>query len=132
MRWLEQMFSASSHLIVLISFLCNAGQCLRNLLHKKYSSSTQAKRAQRKVNETKFDEDVDNACTCCSCRKDVDNMMDQLNYVDISKRVQQLTVNAKSDLDFQRAFNQANSELLETFKKRPPKPDNNNTKQSPT
>ena len=119
MRWLEQMFSASSHLIVLISFLCNAGQCLRNLLHKKYSSSTQAKRAQRKVNETKFDEDVD-------------KMMDQLNYVDISKRVQQLTVNAKSDLDFQRAFNQANSELLETFKKRPPKPDNNNTKQSPT
>ena len=50
-------------------------------------------------------------------------MMGQLNYVDLSKRVEQLTVQAKSDSDFQNAFNRANSELLESFKKMPPNPD---------
>ena len=84
-----------------------SGQCLRNLLHSKYSSSTQAKRAQRQVNETKFDEGVD-------------RMMNQLDYVDLSKRVKELTVQAKSDKDFQDAFNRANSELLESIKKIPP------------
>ena len=90
-----------------LSFTPCSGQCLRNLLHSKYSSSTQAKRAQRQVNETKFDEGVD-------------RMMNQLDYVDLSKRVKELTVQAKSDKDFQDAFNRANSELLESIKKIPP------------
>lgn len=80
-------------------------------MHDKYSSSTLAKRAQRQLNETKFDEGVD-------------RMMNQLDYVNLSKRVKELTVQARSDSDFQEAFNRANSELLESFKKLPPNADN--------
>lgn len=49
-------------------------------------------------------------------------MLDQLNYTDISTRVSQLTVNAKTELDFQMAFNQANSELLHQLNQNSQKP----------
>ena len=49
-------------------------------------------------------------------------MLDQLNYTDISTRVSQLTINAKTDADFQLAFNQANSELLNQLNQNSNKP----------
>ena len=47
---------------------------------------------------------------------EVDQMVQTTGYKDISQRVQELTKQAVRDSDFQKAFNQANAELLQTFK----------------
>lgn len=47
---------------------------------------------------------------------EVDQMVQTTGYKDFSQRVRELTKQAVRDSDFQRAFNQANAELLQTFK----------------
>ena len=58
---------------------------------------------------------------------DVDMMLDQLNYTDISRRVSELTINARTDSDFQQAFNQANTELLNELNQRSEKKESSNS-----
>ena len=58
---------------------------------------------------------------------EVDMMLDQLNYTDISRRVSELTINARTDSDFQRAFNQANTELLSELNQRSQKRESSNS-----
>ncbi|CAB9501120.1 Nitrilase family, member 2 [Seminavis robusta] len=94
------------------------GQLLRNLNPEKYKSSNKAKKAKRQADEYLYDEGVD-------------HMMGQLGYTDISKRVGELTANAKTDDDFQAAFNAANSELLNQLKKNTPKNDDETNDKKP-
>ena len=94
-------------------FCRQVGQLLRNLNPEKYKSSSKAKKAKRQADEYMYDEEVD-------------HMMGQLGYADISQRINQLTVNATTDADFQRAFNIANSELLHQLKKATEAPNDNN------
>ena len=58
---------------------------------------------------------------------DVDMMLDKLNYTDISRRVSELTINARTDSDFQQAFNQANTELLNELNQRSEKKESSNS-----
>lgn len=79
------------------------GQCLRDMLHSKYRSSTKAKKLSRKVKQSMLDDEVD-------------QIMNRSSYRDITHRVKELTKDARKDSDFQDAFNRANLELLKTFK----------------
>lgn len=82
------------------------GQCLRDMLHSKYRSSTKAKKLSRKVKQSMLDDEVD-------------QIMNRSSYQDITQRVKELTKDAQQDSDFQEAFNRANLELLKTFKSNP-------------
>lgn len=80
-------------------------QTLRNLLHGKYKSSTKAKKITRKLKESIFDYEVDSALSQLNSGGDV-----------VLHRVEELTAEAKTESDFQMAFNQANIELLRKLK----------------
>ena len=82
------------------------GQALRDMLHSKYRSSTKAKKLSRKVKQSMLDDEVD-------------QIMNRGTNTDITERVKELTKNARRDSDFQKAFNTANLELLQTFKTEP-------------
>lgn len=79
------------------------GQCLRDMLSSQYRSSSKAKKLNQKVKQIIFDDEVN-------------QLVQTTGLKDIGHRVQELTKNARRDVDFQRAFNQANAELLQTFK----------------
>jgi len=79
------------------------GQCFRDMLSGQYRSSAKAKKMSRKVKQIMLDDEVD-------------QMVQTTGYKDFSQRVRELTKQAVRDSDFQRAFNQANAELLQTFK----------------
>ncbi|CAB9501121.1 Nitrilase family, member 2 [Seminavis robusta] len=82
-------------------------QALRNQLSTKYKSSTKAKRIQRQVKESMFDDEVDYA-------------LSQINCGDMMDQVEKLTSEAKDEKDFQNAFNMVNMELLQRLKSLPP------------
>ena len=81
-------------------------QKLRNLLHGKYKSSTKAKKMTRKLKGSIFDDEVGCALS----------QLDSSGGDVVLHRVEELTAEAKTESDFQRAFNQANIELLRKLK----------------
>lgn len=91
-------------------FQCNehlarekVSQALRDMLAHKYSSSTKAKKMRRNVKRIMLHDEVD-------------QILEASAYKNFADRVEQLTLKAKNDLDYQIAFNTANMELLKAFK----------------
>lgn len=83
-------------------------QALRNLLHGKYKSSHKAKKMTRKLKESLFDDEVGSALSQLNSGGNGEDV--------VLHRVEELTAEAKTESDFQRAFNQANIELLRKLK----------------
>ncbi|CAB9507035.1 Nitrilase family, member 2 [Seminavis robusta] len=79
------------------------GQTLRDMISHKYKSSTKSKKVRRKELQAKQNDDIDDFM--------------RANCPDITERVKQLTLTAKTEEELQAAFNQANCELLTALKK---------------
>ena len=79
-------------------------QLLRHLNTEKHKPAKRARKSKCQVGESQvFNE--------------VKALMGQVGNPDISSRVKELTRHAMTDVDFQEAFNRANSELLDSLKK---------------
>lgn len=91
----DQWFLADAQLI-----REKVSQCLRNLLHSQYRSSTKAKKMSRQARESQYD----------------DQVISQINCGDMVQQVKKLTAKARTEDDFHAAFLAVNIDLLRRIK----------------